>query len=277
MNIKYLLLRAIRHRLPENLARTLLRKGIIIRPGLETREPAQAVARYSAYFGEQRLTFKEQHVLVFGYGGSLAVAVELLRTGCKHVTVCDLYPPVDRHLNDNLLTAYGQYLQMEGGAVTARPEWITTFHGDIRNLPDSIQLGPFNMVVSSSVYEHLGDVDGITKALASLLKPTGHALTFIDLRDHYFAYPFEMLCYSENTWRNWLNPTSNLNRFRVRDYRQVFERYFGKNQINIMERDPENFAKIKRRIRTEFKSGDDSEDAVTLIAVLSTDSLHRKD
>ena len=277
MNVKYLLLRAIRHRLPEDLARTLLRKGIIIRPGLETREPAQAVARYLAYFGEQGLTFKGLHVLVFGYGGSLAVAVELLRAGCKHVTVCDLYPPVNRHINDGLLSEYEQYLQVEGDAVTARPEWITTYHGDIRKLPDSVLLEPFDLVVSSSVYEHLGDVDGITKALASLLKPTGHALAFIDLRDHYFTYPFEMLCYSDQVWKNWLNPTSNLNRFRVRDYRRVFERYFGKNQISILESNPENFQKVKRRIRAEFKSGDDSEDAVTLIAVMSTDPLQRKD
>lgn len=277
MNVKYLLLRAIRHRLPEGMARTLLRKGIIIRPGLETREPNLAVARYSAYLAEQGLTFTGQHVLVFGYGGSLAVAVELLQAGCKHVTVCDLYPPANRHLNDSLMPEYEKYLQMEGGVVSARTEWITTYHGDIRKVPESIQLGPFDMVVSSSVYEHLGDVDGITKALVSLLKPTGYSLAFIDLRDHYFTYPFEMLCYSNQVWKNWLNPTCNLNRFRVRDYRRVFGKYFRENKYIVLEREEAKFAKIKHHIRPEFLTGDEKEDTVTLMAVISKEPLHRKD
>ena len=45
-------------------------------------------------------------------------------------------------------------------------KWIKAYHGDIRSIPDTERLGPFDLIVSSSVYEHLDDVDGITAALS---------------------------------------------------------------------------------------------------------------
>ena len=68
--------------------------------------------------------------------------------------------------------------------------------------------------------------DGITHALAGLTAAGGLNIHFVDLRDHFFRYPFEMLHYSEAAWRRWLNPTSNHNRYRVWDYRRVFEAAF---------------------------------------------------
>ena len=158
-----------------------------------------------------------------------------------------------------------------------KPEWITVYHGDIRTVPDSIRLGPFDLVVSSSVYEHLDDVDGITAALSRFLKPSGHFVAYIDLRDHYFKFPFEMLCYSTKIWKKWLNPTSNLNRYRIWDYRNIFNRYFKDNQINILERDLEHFNAVKNRIRQEFKSGNESQDSVVSIVVISSQTIRKDD
>ncbi len=235
MNVEYLLLRFLRRNLPEKAVKALLRKRLIIKPGLETREPRKAVERYQALLNEHSMSFTGKNVLIFGYGGSLAVAVELLRSGCAHVTVCDLFPPVDNHIDDSLLPEYSQYLESKANLVVPKPEFITVFHGDIRTVPDSIRLGPFDLIISSSVYEHLDDVDGITAALSRLLKPSGHFVAYIDLRDHFFKYPFEMLCYSTTIWKKWLNPTSNLNRYRIWDYRNIFNRYFKDTQINILE------------------------------------------
>jgi SAM-dependent methyltransferase len=277
MNFNYLLLRFIRRNLPDKVVKTLLRKRLIIKPGLETREPAKAVERYQALLKEYSLSLIGKNVMIFGYGGSLAVAVEMLRSGCAHVTVCDLFPPVNRHIDDSLLPEYSQYLELDADVVVAKPEWITVFHGDIRKVPDSIRMGPFDLVVSSSVYEHLDDVDGITAALSRLMKPSGHFVAYIDLRDHYFKYPFEMLCYSSSIWKNWLNPTSNLNRYRIWDYRNIFIRYFKDNQINILERDLAHFNQAKNRIRQEFKSGNESQDAVVSIVVISTQTIRKDD
>jgi hypothetical protein len=147
---------------------------------------------------------------------------------------------------------------------------MTLLQADIRDIHLSAEFQPVDLVVSSSVYEHLDDVDGITHSLAALTKPDGLQIHYADLRDHFFKYPFEMLAYSESTWRGWLNPTSNHNRFRLWDYRRAFEKYFGKVEIQILQRDEAAFEKVRRRLRPEFVSGNPLDDSVTLILIVAS-------
>jgi len=123
--------------------------------------------------------------------------------------------------------------------------------------------------LSTSVYEHLDDVDGITRALAKLTASQGAHLHFVDLRDHYFKLPFAMLAYSERFWKGFLNPTSNLNRFRLTNYRDVFDAYFQKVNITVLERLEDKFRVARSRIRPEFLTGDEAVDSVTLIHVFA--------
>jgi len=97
----------------------------------------------------------------------------------------------------------------------------------------------------------------------------GAHLHFVDLRDHYFKYPFAMLAYSEAVWKNFLNPTSNLNRYRLSSYKKVFEKYFGQLKINVLARQENEFEQMGHRIRPEFLTGDLSEDSTTLIQIFS--------
>ena len=99
--------------------------------------------------------------------------------------------------NAKLLPQYSQYLGATDGKVTPNPDYFTRVHGDIRQVAGQKLTPPVDLVFSSSVYEHLDDLKGITSALVSLTAPGGAHLHFIDLRDHYFRYPFEMLCYSD--------------------------------------------------------------------------------
>lgn len=255
--------------MPESLVRVLLRRRLIITPGYESSIPEETVEKYRAFLQSRGIGLEGKHILDFGYGGSLGVATALLKAGAARVTVCDHLPPVDIHMNDALLSSYPEYLDNKDGVVIPRPEWISTFHGDIRHLPTGLSLGPYDLIISSSVYEHLDDVDGITAALAGVLKTGGYALAYIDLRDHYFKYPFEMLRFSEKAWKTWLNPTSNLNRFRFDQYRAVFNRYFSENEFVVVERDEGSFSTAKSRIRPEFLTGNDEVDAITFITVLS--------
>jgi hypothetical protein len=119
------------------------------------------------------------------------------------------------------------------------------------------------------VYEHLDDVEGITRALARLTCTGGIHLHYVDLRDHYFKYPFEMLTYSKHTWQRWLNPTSNLNRYRIPDYRRAFEQSFERVEIQVLASDPVAYEKAHKRIRPEFNSGDMQIDTATLIRVIA--------
>jgi len=68
---------------------------------------------------------------------------------------------------------------------------------------------------------------------------------------------------------NFLNPTSNLNRFRLTNYREVFDAYFQKVDIAVLERLEDEFHAARPRIRPEFLTGDEAVDSVGLIQVLA--------
>ena len=179
MSLTYLLLRITRHFLPETVTRTLLRSGIFIQPGLETREPRQAAIRYQNDLAEKGIAIQGKHILVFGYGGRFAIGVELLRLGAAHVTLTDLFAPPDDRRNDYLLPEFGEYLERVDGIVQPRSQNITLLHGDIRTTAVGFKNYPLDGVVSTSVYEHLEDVDGITRALAGTLNQVVSSLLIL--------------------------------------------------------------------------------------------------
>lgn len=269
VNLRYLIPRLVRHFMPESLARWLLRRGWVIRPGLETRAPQEAVLRYHAALRSKSVSIEDKRVLVFGYGSSYAVGCGLLRLGAGHVILAEKAGYSDNRSNRPLLREYGEYLQLEDGRVKPNPRWITVFHGDILSPQAKMIIGDADIVLSSSVYEHLDAVEEITRALVSVTAPSGVHLHYIDLRDHFFKYPFEMLCYSEKVWQKWLDPTSHHNRWRMNDYRQLFENYFSIVSVDILARDEAAFEHARPRIRAEFLTGDTLVDSVTLLQVFA--------
>src|SRR5258707_467261 len=91
---------------------------------------------------------------------------------------------------------------------------------------------------------------------------------FVDLSDHFFKYPFEMLRFSENKWRKWLNPSSNHNRYRLWNYRSVFEACFEQVEIKILASEENEFRKLLPSIRPEFISNNMDENYASLILVI---------
>lgn len=273
LNLPYLIPRLVRHFLPENLVRTLLLRNVIIRPGLETTSPFAAVQRYVDVLSERGRSFNGKRVLVFGYGGRFDIGLGLLKEGAAHVILCDKYASPDEAHNRRMFAAEEEYFAAESKGLRPRSRWMTLLESDIREARVSGEIEPMDIVLSSSVYEHLDDVEGITRALTGLTKPDGIQIHFVDLRDHFFKYPFEMLRFSERTWRSWLNPSSNHNRYRLWDYRRVFESCFGQVEIEVLSREVEAFHKLQPYARPEFVSGNLDEDTVTLIRVIATKPL----
>lgn len=273
LNLSYLLPRLARHFLPERLVRALLLRSVIIRPGLETSDPFAAVQRYVDVLSGRGESFRGKRVLVFGYGGRFDLGFGLLKEGAAHVILCDKYARPDEVHNRRMFAAEANYFVVGNRGVRPRPEWMTLLESDIRELQSSGVIEPVDIVLSSSVYEHLDDVEGITRALASLTKPDGIQVHFVDLRDHFFKYPFEMLRFSESQWRGWLNPSSNHNRYRLWDYRRAFESCFGQVEIEILDREPEAFQRVQPHLRPEFISGRLDDDSVTLIRVIASKPL----
>lgn len=270
MNLPYLIPRVIRHFMPEKLVRALLLRSIIIRPGLETSNPFAAVGRYVDVLSARGLSFRDKRVLVFGYGGRFDMGFSLLKEGASHVILCDKYAPPDEPHNRQLFGAEQKYFFADKKGLRPRPEWMTLLEDDIRDLQIRGAIELVDYVLSSSVYEHVDDVEGITQALAALTQPDGLHIHFVDLRDHFFKYPFEMLRFSEQTWRTWLNPSSNHNRYRLWNYRQAFEDCFARVEIEILTREDEEFRKLQPHIKPEFISGNMEEDAAATIRVVAS-------
>lgn len=260
--------------MPEGLARFFLKRRWFIRPGLESTHPTAAVEQYLQALSAHKATIQNKRVLVFGYGGRFAVAVELLKRGASHIVLCDHFVLLDHERNRQLLQDYEKYLKQNQDEVQPRSEFITLLHGDVREMSLQEKIHQVDCVLSTSVYEHVADVDGITKALANLTSAQGVHLHFVDLRDHYFKYPFEMLKFSEKIWKHFFNPTSHLNRFRLKDYQKIFDKYFQEVEIKILGQELTEFHKVEKQVRPEFKTGDETIDAVTLISIFTSQSTH---
>jgi SAM-dependent methyltransferase len=270
MSITYLLPRLVRHFMPEKITRALLLRGLIIRPGLETRSPIEAALRYQRDLQEAGVSIEGKRVLVFGYGGRFNLGCQLLELGAAHVTLCEYSVTPDEAANQSLLPEFDKYLVHLNGKTITRPEWFTLMEGDIRELAKNRGIRKADIVCSTSVFEHLIDPAGVLAALAQITQPQGIHLHYIDLRDHFFRFPFEMLTFATNTWKNWLNPTSNLNRWRMTSYSDIFTHLFTYVDIHVTERDLIAWKKISERILPEFKTGDLQLDAVTQIRVIAT-------
>lgn len=245
-------------------------RGWIIKPSLETSQPIEAVKRYESVLLEKGLSLHGKRVMDFGYGGRFDVALQLLKRGASHVILCDTYAPPDETYHRQKFTSLTEYFTLEGNRLQPRGEWMTLLEADVRQLHENDTIEPLDIILSNSVYEHLDDVEGVTQALAALTQPDGINIHFVDLRDHFFKYPFEMFRFSEKTWRRLLNPSSNHNRYRLWDYRNVFETYFEQVEIRVLARDEDAFRRAAPFVRPEFVSGNAAENAVTLICVIAS-------
>ena len=279
MHLDYLFLRISRRLLPPGMMHFLLSNRLFVRPGPETRQPVKALKDYQESLAaviksesspgsyEEQQSFRGKRVMIFGYGGNYALGCMLLGQGAAHVVLCDKYASPNDQTNQELLAEYGEFLLQQGEHVLPRPEKITLLQTDIRETARAQAIPPVDLVLSRSVFEHLDDPSSITQALVELTHPDGLHIHYINLGDHYFKYPFEMLTYSEATWSRWLNPTSNLNRWRYPAYKALFERFFEQVEIEVRERDPKSFERERTRIRPEFLTGDTAIDAITKLKV----------
>jgi hypothetical protein len=270
MKIEYIVLRLIRHFMPPFLVRFLLRRRWIIQPGLESSNPQKAAKHYQDAFKRLDFEVTDKRILIFGYGGRFGTACALLQAGAHNIVLVEKDAPPDDRANRALLPENGTYLTLKNNRVTPREDHIALLQGDISDQKIREQVGQVYIVLSMSVYEHLENIDDITRVLAEVTQEKGIHLHFIDLRDHFFKYPFEMLTFSNTVWRNWFNPTSNLNRCRVKDYRAAFEKYFQDVQIRSLGQDLDEFMKIKHRIQPEFLSGDVQADSINQIQILAS-------
>lgn len=265
--LEYWLMRSIRRALPQGLIDFIHDRGIFRKPGIETSRPETTAQWYEERARAHKRSLEGKTVCVVGFGGSFGIGVYLLELGAKRVILQDPFAPVRRSRNSAIPEKLrDKYFKVHGDSWTPDPDRLVV-------LKDYLE--PYAMhhpasadfVVSRAVYEHVENVSSLVQACFRLTKPGCFNFHLIDLRDHYFKYPFEMLCYSETTWRHFLNASNHLNRFRLPDFEREFSGVFDVVEIEIIERLREAFRSARPRIRSEFLTGNEDIDAASRILV----------
>lgn len=264
--LAYILPRLMRRFTPKAVMHWMLSRNVGVQAGLETRDATAALGRYLDALREWNRSLEGARVLILGYGGYFGLAVKLLEHGAAHVVLLDPYATLKQRANLALTQTAGEFLRVQQGEAIPDPDFITLVHQPLDAYAAS-DPPPLDLVLSWSVFEHLPDPEGITRQLSRLTSPHGAHVHFIDLRDHYFRFPFEMLCYRESTWRRFLNPPSNLNRLRLWDYQSIFKSCFRQVDVRVVETDRESFQRTQSRIRPAFLCGDVSQDAAVRLCV----------
>ena len=183
--LDYLVLRTIRYFMPPSWTKWLLRRRWIIKPGLETRDPRTASARYLDFMHRHDRSVEGTRVFILGYGGRFDVAVALLEAGAESVTLSDPFAAPDVESARRLERHHPGYVDVHAGQVRILDARLILLDGDVRATAGQGDPG-YSLVLSSSVYEHLDDPAEITRALASITSKEGFHIHFIDLRDHFF-------------------------------------------------------------------------------------------
>jgi SAM-dependent methyltransferase len=266
MPLDYAALRMARRLMPEAVVAWLRNHRLFLVPGLETRKPAAAVDRYVEYLTRANVRLPGKRVMLLGYGGSFGVGIGLLRRGAKHVTLVDPYVSPSRLENERFLTEAPNYVHEVSGRIEVNEQWLSIQEGEVCQLAQTLE-PEFDLVLSSSVLEHVIGLERLLECLRSLTAARGVGLHFVDLRDHFFKYPFEMLCHSDRIWRLLLEPRTRLNRKRLWEYEELFSTHFEQVSIEIINSDPQALAQARLRILPKYLSGDPSRDSACKIAV----------
>lgn len=271
--MKYFAARLLRRVIPEQVINLMMSRRFLLSPGLETSNPEEATRLYETDLKNHGMSLREKEILVFGYGGFFGIAASLLARGAKHVFLYDKFTPPSDRKNKSLLKKYQQHFNLVDNKVIPLSSDITLIHDDLEEWIRANKGFAVDIVLSSSVFEHVDPVDQCFRVLATITRKDGIQLHYIDLRDHYFQYPFNMLFYTDSIWKSLLNPKSNLNRYRLSDYERIVSKYFSDCSLIPTSSDPEQFSLVKSKIQKNFLSGDDNVDSILTIRVVLKNPL----
>ncbi len=263
---RYWLMRTLRRHTPSWVFETMLDWGVL-ETGGETSASAEAVQEYADSAARHGLSLAGQRVCVVGSGGGLSIGIAFLEAGARAVVLQEPFAPPRSWRNRQIPAALAEkYLVMDGDAWRPRDERLMLVSTPLEQFAAD-QPGSIDFVVSHAVLQFVVDLDSLVAASARLMRPSGIGIHIVDLRDHYYRYPFEMLAYTQKTWDRWLKTKNGLNRLRRNDYERIFRRHYGDVRIETVMSLPDEFARAKPRIRPEFLSGDDASDAAGLVRI----------
>lgn len=156
------------------------------------------------YFNAQ-ISVRNKIVLELGPGKTLETLAYALKAGCKKSIAADVT----------------QYFKPD----VARRLGVEYHLFDGKRLP--IDAASVDIVWAHYCMQHFRDPRGMLSEVARVLRPGGHLLCRVDLRDHYFMFTpgkeYDCLKYPEWLWLHLAsNRSSYVNRLRISEWESIF-------------------------------------------------------
>lgn len=280
MRAKYVFMRLGRRLLPDFLAYRLLSRDL-----LPVSVLAENFRAYAALLTDYNIEVRGRVIAESGPGTYNSASLGLLRQGAGKVLLQEPFPHgLDYVRWKARMLEFWRILDGDGPAEGFRPEEVLGPDSWNRERvdwqacpahrtpcdPDSVDL-----ILSHHVLEHIPDVAGVFREQARILKPGARLLHVVDLRDHYFAYPLEMLTFSRFAWERILTRPSRgagfQNRLRADDYRALLERAgFRDIAWRALATDARELDRVRDRLHPDFRGKPREVLEATRIAVTAT-------
>lgn len=254
-NIEYVALRMVRRFVfTEALAVRFARWLPYYATNVGESNPDLIVERYSGLLSQKNVTATGLDILEVGSGRTNAVGYGLAALGAGRVYTLEPYVQYDAGADQTLL-ANNQPAWSE--SITIRVERKTAF--------SALDDASVDVILSSSVLEHVADLGEFFSECRRVLKPGGCMLHLVDYRDHFFKYPYAFLTFSDRHWNQWLNP-GDLPRWRLYDHKASAGASGFDMEILEKATDTAAFGRIEHRLDARFdRSNPDV--AVTFAAI----------
>ena len=197
--------------------------------------------------------------LEVGSGRTNSVGYALASRGARRVTCFEPHADFDPDRDAPLLAAIARGDAMDAAMLASRTLRVTS----LAQVADA----SVDLVLSSSVLEHVRDLRRLMDEVRRVLRPTGAMLHLVDYRDHFFKYPFHFLQFSGRVWDRFLDP-GDLPRWRLSGQLRVLGEAGFRVEVLARDRDAEAFAKVAPHLARDFDAAD-PEIAVTHAALFA--------
>jgi len=249
-NIEYISLRLARRYLFRDAL--LLRFGAFFpyyRTNHNQVNPAPLVDVYARHLLAEHFPTQGRCLLEIGVGRTNSTCYEIAaRFSPASVLAFEPFVAFGKAEDASLLTQIATLHHCEAASLAHCIRRIS----ELADVPDN----SVDLVLSSSVLEHVSDPVVLFRELRRVLAPNGAMLHLVDYRDHFFKYPFHFLQFKKATWNRWLNP-GDLPVWRMYDHIDQLESSGFVVRLIEEERDVAAYGRIAPYVSSDYRVTDE--------------------